>query len=1351
MKTVEAPADDTEAPAEKYKVEMQKLHMTEQNQELIKAALLEIRGGELELRQEGSYREQGRRLEHGYWLKDNHLLVRGGVDFSLAQNTEADEQTEHNSFALQKLLGIGFHKSRCVEVLTQCDGDVGAALEQIMSDSFNLRRNKSSSPDDGEGPGEIVPSDYVENVTFGDHVDDQDLKDQRNDEKMALESIYETVFNEKLLDKVWEFRLPLDHLWKYLPQEKKAKENKKKEDKNLCKFFQAGHCRFGSRCYHKHVNPQQKTKTDDGHLTGEKDERIFVVEVRFPDGCRYPLEPCLVTFSTPLSQFPRSSCMKITARLMEESLACARDGVPSVFSIMSVLDNPAELDQVIQSSESKLSLPRPVGGGDEMSEEDGESCSGREALMGALEKPAARVERQKERFSQMMNVNRRLKSNHMKMIVSGEKGKFEAVRESLPAWKEKEKILSLLGRQQVLVISGMTGCGKSTQVPQFILDAWLADSRPNHVNIVCTQPRRISAVGVATRVAQEREEKVGGVVGYQIRLETCVSDKTRLSFCTTGILLRRLESDPTLTDVTHVIVDEVHERSEESDFLLMILRDTLAARPDMKVILMSATVNAELFSNYFKGAPVLDIPGRTFPVQQTFLEDLLEIVPYSLEENSPYAKRQEKNQGGYGGLDKEIFRGDCRDAYLDSVDADLLLAGDGVKMAKDKTWDEKCDMKQLYLRYENYSPQTARTLALFDWEKINFDLIESVLVFVADGGSADMRLPTSGSILVFLPGLQEIMTLYDQMSSHPRLGKKAGKFLLIPLHSSLSSEEQQLVFSKPKKGQRKIVISTNLAETSITIDDCVFVIDVGRMKEKRFDPTKNMESLDTVWVSQANALQRRGRAGRVMEGFCFHLYTKFRYNHHMRKDPVPEIQRVPLEKMILRIKILSAFQKKTVRGVLSKILEPPSVESIQSSITRLGNVGALYPDDSLTPLGYHLAQLPVDVRIGKLMLYGCMFRCLDASLTIAACLSYKSPFLSPFKEREAANKARSKFAAGHSDQLTAWRAFRAWTQAASAGQQVGWVFSQENFLSQKTLQTISQMKHQFVELLSSIGFLTERITSRDLDRAARGRGGADAVATVTGVTVNANNDNNRVVASVLCAALYPNIVKILSPEAKYKQTATGAMFKPTLASDLKFKTSEDGYVHIHPSSVTATVGYFDTPYLVYHEKVKTSRVFVRELNMVPMYPMILFGGTGVDVIMQRGQFVVSLENGWIKFLCQSHLIAELLKVSHRASFQLYNQLYNLANVGVYNLMSTLTMMLLVTYSGNEDRIRSPAGREDCLSSARSDEGQERRNHHQDHHQTDHHRVSGSVLFLLQNVCDIIFFYTTEFKMKCLFS
>lgn len=198
----------------------------------------------------------------------------------------------------------------------------------------------------------------------------------------------------------------------------------------------------------------------------------------------------------------------------------------------------------------------------------------------------------------------------------------------------------------------------------------------------------------------------------------------------------------------------------------------------------------------------------------------------------------------------------------------------------------------------------------------------------------------------------------------------------------------------------------------------------------------------------------------------------------MRTDPIPEIQRVPLEKMVLRIKILPAFTDRSVRNVLSRILEPPSQEGVESALSRLQGVGALYPDNSLTPLGYHLAQLPVDVRIGKLMLFGAMFRCLDAALTIAACLSYRSPFLSPFKEREAANKARNRFLTGNSDQLTAYRAYKAWATAAGAGQQAGWVFSQENFLGQKTMQMISQMKHQFVELLASIGFVPNQLKAR---------------------------------------------------------------------------------------------------------------------------------------------------------------------------------------------------------------------------------------------------------------------------------
>lgn len=210
------------------------------------------------------------------------------------------------------------------------------------------------------------------------------------------------------------------------------------------------------------------------------------------------------------------------------------------------------------------------------------------------------------------------------------------VRRRLPAWNERDRIISLLRRNQVVVISGMMGCGKSTQIPQFILDDWLSgDSSAEVCNVVCTQPRSISVIGVAGRVAQERGEIVGEVVGYQIRLETKASEKTRLMFCTIGTLLQRLEGDPWLEDVTHVIVDEVHERSEEINFLLMILKDALKARKDLRVLLMSATVNADLFSSYFRGAPVLEIPGRTVPVQQVFLEEILEHVPCCLEENSP--------------------------------------------------------------------------------------------------------------------------------------------------------------------------------------------------------------------------------------------------------------------------------------------------------------------------------------------------------------------------------------------------------------------------------------------------------------------------------------------------------------------------------------------------------------------------------------------------------------------------------------------------------------------------------------------------------------------------------------------
>ncbi len=284
-------------------------------------------------------------------------------------------------------------------------------------------------------------------------------------------------------------------------------------------------------------------------------------------------------------------------------------------------------------------------------------------------------------------------------------------------------------------------------------------------------------------------------------------------------------------------------------------------------------------------------------------------------------------------------------------------------------------------------------------------------------------------------------------------------------------------------------------------------------------------------------------------------------------------------------------------------------------------------------------------RIGKLLLFGAIFRCLDSALTIAAALSYRSPFLSPFGKREEAQAKKMQYAVRNSDHVAALMAYRAWQDAGRRSHRAAHTYAQENFISHKTCQLLATMKHQFLELLSGIGFAPSNIDMRSLSKmspAARS-GCGDAVAEATGADFNANGNNFKLVVSVLCAALYPNIVQILSPELKYKATAVGAVLAPPSADELKFRTKTDGYVHVHPSSVNSQTAEYENPYLVYHEKIKTSRVFVRELSMVPVYPMILFGGSGVTVELQRGQFVLSLEDGWIKFVAAEHRMAELLK------------------------------------------------------------------------------------------------------------
>lgn len=1233
--------------SKQLKVEMQTLYLDSDTESIVLEALRKLRGPNFTLRDQSSFRDKGAALSRQYWMDRGQLRVQGGIDYSAIPRQKQDAQTIANVFALGRLEGYGFEKNHCVEALEISKGDVGLALELLLSQYFQMPVTFSSDvalPSSATGKTEL-DSDPLSPE------DAEYIATQRAEEKSSLESIYEGSFKERVVNRVWVLELQLDYLHRIYARKKQPSDEDengvnsthssgsrrgKNSSTKLCSYFQKGSCRFQNKCRFSHDIPVPEKPSPET----EEEKHLFQLEVRFQEGSRYPLEPALVCLSTTSTRFPTSASLRLSGKLCALSKEHAQFQAPYIYSLAQVLvDQSTEivamladsyeffLDPLMPLFPKQETFDTVIGDGGKGSAANDNGLmngNGNQKTDRHSRDLAARL-REDERISRRF-VEKQKQSQYLKFLDG---------RKSLPAWSKKEEILSAVAKNQVVVISGETGCGKSTQVPQFLLDEWLTlrhkGSGRHHFEVICTQPRRLSAIGVAERVADERVEKIGNVVGYQIRLESKTSSSTRLLFCTTGILLRRLESDPNLDLVSHIIVDEVHERSEESDFLLLILRDLLPIRPDLRVILMSATMNAELFSQYFDKVPTVEIPGRTFPVEEFFLEDVIEVTKYALEEDSQYARKTGKKRGM---MDTEEL-----DLHLAIAD----IATSAVVIANPATRDDHLTVQQLYHRYKDYSVTTCKSLYLLDYEKINYELIETILVWIAEG---DHKYPRQGSILVFLPGMAEIMTLHDQLSEHPVLGSRAGKFLLVPLHSTLSSDEQALVFRKPKGGMRKIVLSTNIAETSVTIDDCVFVIDTGKMKENRFDSNKNMGSLDTVWVSRANARQRKGRAGRVMPGVCCYLYTHHRFQYHFDSQPVPELHRVPLEQLLLRILTMPVFAGIDVHKVLERTLEPPSIESIDSALKRLRDIGALDEDNDLTPLGKHLAALPVDVRIGKLMLYGAIFCCLDSALTMAACLSYKSPFVAPFALKEAADKKKREFAAAHSDQLTVLRAYKEWLKHCDKSRRAGQVFAQENFLSYKTLLTLADMKKQFLELLASIGFVPGDV--RGVKRGYE----IDKVTNVTGPQINVNCENWRLLAAILCAALYPNIVKVLTPEKVYIPSVMGAIPMENSANALKFKTKSDGYVFLHPSSVNYTVSRYPSPYLVYQEKVRTSRIYVRDCTMVPVMPLVLFSGCALHVELQQGNFILSLDDGWIKFLVERHQVGQLLSAMRDELVQL---------------------------------------------------------------------------------------------------
>ena len=849
-------------------------------------------------------------------------------------------------------------------------------------------------------------------------------------------------------------------------------------------------------------------------------------------------------------------------------------------------------------------------------------------------------------------------------------------RVTLPVFALRETLLKALrdGDSDAAVVCGETGSGKTTQVPQYLLDDAIERGEGSSCRVVCTQPRRVAALTVAERVSAERCEArgvggAGSLVGHHVRLDAKVTKNTRLTFMTAGILLRKMHGDPLLRDVSHVVLDEIHERSLDGDFLLALLRDVprrrraLGMKP-LKLVVMSATLDAELFCAYLGNCAAISAPGRTHPVTTIHLERIHDMLSYALDEDSRCCRRPLGVSRGEDALNamSERDRSAAMDAW--GADADGAWRGDE---------NPEYDPEYYATLDAPVSSLTRRNLSRLDESVVDYDLIEALLAHI------DATEPRDGAFLVFLPGIGEVTRLIERLEAHPRFAPKKKAHAICALHSALSPAEQREAFKVFDK-KRKIVVATNVAETSVTIPDVVVVVDSGRVKERQWDPRRNMASLEEGWVSRASARQRAGRAGRVRPGKCYAMFTSLRASKQMRSHQVPEMHRVPLTEVVLQIKKLGVGDDGARQGAgdaaafLAGALEPPAPAAVASAVATLREIGALersrtasfeknFEDGggSLTPLGHHLASLPVDCRVAKMLVYGALLSCVSPTLTVAACLSYKSPFAdagrgptasgsggeSAFFRHALAKPGAGGLAAGEqSDHLTYAEAYARWAAAVSEAERsggervardVGKRHAAKHGLSLETLRSIAEMRSQYAALLRDAGFLEDSCFEKGREGDARQKNThVDAKAPFgwaddPRAPWNAEANSAPVAKAVLAAGLYANVAALeeeaVSNDAKADKTS----------SDLARWRDAKGALGVHASSVNAKLArrgaaglgaatqHPSHPFLTFHEKVKTHRVFARDCTVVAPAALLLFGGE-MEVKHESGRVCL---DGWL--------------------------------------------------------------------------------------------------------------------------
>jgi ATP-dependent RNA helicase DHX8/PRP22 len=608
-------------------------------------------------------------------------------------------------------------------------------------------------------------------------------------------------------------------------------------------------------------------------------------------------------------------------------------------------------------------------------------------------------------------------------------------RKSLPIYKLKEELMGAVESNQVLIVIGETGSGKTTQMTQYLFEMGLA----KRGKIGCTQPRRVAAMSVSKRVSEEFGCRLGAEVGYTIRFEDCTGPETRIKYMTDGMLLRECLIDSAMSQYSAIILDEAHERTIHTDVLFGLLKKAVRERPDdLKLVVTSATLDAVKFSSYFFEAPIFTIPGRTFPVETL----------YSKEPESDY------------------------------LDASMIT------------------VMQIHLT------------------------------------------EPAGDILLFLTGQEEIdmacEILYERMKA---LGADVPDLVILPVYSALPSEMQTRIFEPAPPGGRKVVIATNIAETSLTIDGVYYVVDPGFVKQKVYNSKTGMDALVVTPISQQQAQQRSGRAGRTGPGKCYRLYTERAFREEMLETAVPEIQRTNLANTVLSLKAMG------VNDLLAfDFMDPPPTETLILALEALYSLGALDEEGLLTRLGRRMAEFPLEPQLSKMLIQASHLGCTDEILTIVSMLSVQSIFYRPKERATLADQKKAKFHQIEGDHLTLLQVYKSWEANKFSNP---WCY--ENFVQARSLLRAQDVRKQMVGIMDR----------HKLDIVSCGK-------------------NYKRVQMAITSGFFRNAAK-KDPQEGYK----------TLV--------DQQHVYIHPSS---SLWQRQPEWLIYNEVVLTTKEYMRTVTAV---------------------------------------------------------------------------------------------------------------------------------------------------------